>query len=126
MSDREAEQLTLELARREDILAAHAAKRREWLRRLQGDLRACLADRVQRYPRDSQMWVVSGNDARRIFEQYEDAPGPEVSRSFLGAVFRRPGWVRAGHTLSTGVGHHACEIKTYKWGEPESPGPARA
>lgn len=60
---------------------------------------------------------VTADDARAYFEQLPNVPGPDtISRNFLGATFKGPGWVATGDmVLSTTKGRHANRIFVWRW-----------
>lgn len=68
--------------------------------------------------RETQPWV-SADDARAYFETL-GAP-PELSRNFLGQVFRRGGWTAlvGRRVASTTAGSHRNELKL--WTRPLTP-----
>lgn len=63
---------------------------------------------------------VTADDARAYFESLPNVPGPEqLSRNFLGATFKEPGWVCTGQSvLSRTKGGHANRILVWRWEGP--------
>lgn len=88
--------------------------RASYLRVIRDRMRMIYRTRVRAYGADSQRAVVRPDDAREIFERECNAPA-DMSRNFLGAVFRERGWVRVGEYRSETKGSHGNDLNEYRW-----------
>lgn len=93
--------------------AAEAPGRGLYLRMVRARMRALYRQRVQVYGVDYPKACVRPDDARAYFETLN--PPAEMSRNFLAAVFREPGWECIGRYRSGTAGSNGNELKAYRW-----------
>jgi len=100
----DAARLARERAERDRILRHLATLRQGYLVEVRAHLRSLGRD-------------VTADDARAFFESLPGVPGPDtLSRNFLGAVFKAPGWMATGDmALSATRGRHASRILVWRW-----------
>lgn len=101
-----------EAAERDKVLERLARLRRVWLKQVREALVLLYRHRVRT---TGALPYVTANDAREIFEQLPDVPlQSDMSRSFLGAVFRTAEWqAESGLDESTVAGSHARRV--FRW-----------
>ena len=98
---------------REAILAELGKRRRLWIETLRRALIACLARKRER----GEPEIVTADDAREIFERWDDVPpAVVVSRNFLGNLFRHPDWEATGQSQrSRTPGRHGSRVMQWRY-----------
>lgn len=102
-----------ELAKGHAVLDDLAELRAEYLEQVRAEMRRLWHSRLMSLP--EERCTVSADDARAAFERLGPPPPEELSRSFLGGVFRTPEWEAVGMTNSTTPGSHGNLIRVYRW-----------
>lgn len=112
-----------EVAERDHALASLEERRGAYLKLIRAAMGRLYGERVYAVRHGIGWWDrdgsaeavawVSADDARRYFEALN--PPAELSRNFLGQVFREAGWVAlpGRRILSTTPGSHANELKCW-------------
>src|SRR5687767_11918430 len=83
-----------------------------WLRKELGRL---YQSRVRALPSYPEMWNVSADDARRL---YDDSKFPQAyarSRAWFGSIFRGSDWQKVGWTKSKHPSNNGRDIKTWRY-----------
>jgi len=99
-----------EEAKRDAALLTLEQWRKRWLVKIRREMRVLYLTRERQYGPGA---FVTGDDARKYFEQLPNVP-MDMSRNFLGAVFKNGDWKTDGRTIkSKTVGGHANRL--FKW-----------
>lgn len=93
--------------------AAEAPGRALYLRMVRARMRALYRQRVQAYGVDYPKAFVSPDDGRAYLESLN--PPENMSRNFMAAVFREPGWVVVGTYTSATKNGHGNKLQKYAW-----------
>lgn len=107
--------------KRDEILAILAELRRGYLETIRAYVESLYWQRRRLY---GDRAYVTADDARKHFEGLPDIPPPdEMSRNFLGCVFKGGGWEAVGFYKSKTEGSHANRV--FRWARllPERPRP---
>ena len=94
--------------RRDRVLDALEAKRRDWIDRIHAAL-------VRQLAANGYDGIVSANEARRVFATFADYD-PTADLRFLPSVFRRAGWVYVDYDgVNDAPGTHGRRIMRYRY-----------
>lgn len=93
--------------------AAEPSGKANYLRMVRARMRAIYRSRVGAYGADHPRACVRPDDARAYFETLNPPAG--MSRNFLGAVFREPGWTVVGEYRSGTDRSHGNKLNEYRW-----------
>ena len=105
-----------ELTERDRILDNLEERRAEWVTKLRELMRNLYSARlvVRGWPAPDV--YVTTDDARKLFESWDVPSADEVSRNFMGALFRgEKGWKAVGFVNSTVAGSHGNLIRKWQW-----------
>ncbi len=96
---------------RDEVLARLARIRRGFLRTIRAHVERLYWERWRAL---GERAYVTADDARKYFEGLPDVPpADEMSRNFLGCVFKGEGWEAAGFYKSRTKGSHANRV--FRW-----------
>lgn len=99
-----------ELQAKDSALLTMEQKRKGWLTDVRDAMRRLAVHRCTHH--GAGYYAVTPDDARTWFEGQK--PPKDMSRNFLGAVFRTSDWVCVGTYKSGTKGSHGNELKKYR------------
>jgi hypothetical protein len=100
-----------EIGRRAVAEVASLPERAAYLQRIRDKMRQVYRMKVDLYGEHGAS--VTPDDARRYFESMNPPAG--LSRNFLAAVWREPGWEIVGVYHSETRGSHGNKLNRYRW-----------
>lgn len=108
-----------ELEVRDEVLGRLESLRASYVVRIRADLEALYHTRRRRARQAGEnpdAVYVTSTDARELFEHIPNVPPPEeLSRNFLGAVFRGDDWEAIGVEPSTTPGRRGALIRRWRY-----------